>query len=355
MLLIALKLLTDIRPRKGVVFYASSTEGKIFSTCCQRVPPYGTSTAAVLYFSGTGTREEETVDKSSSWRVWLLAARPATLPASIVPVVVGTAAAVHDVVFLLLPFLAALVASVLIQIGTNLANDVFDFEKGADTGQRLGPPRVTQSGLASPQQVRQAMYLSFAAAAVLGLYLISVGGWLILLLGVLSIAAGVAYTAGPWPLGYHGLGDLCVFLFFGLVAVMGSYYLQTGTINLRALAVALPVGCIVTAILVVNNLRDIETDRRAGKRTLAVRLGARLTRLQYTLLMLTPFGLVAVCVMLHLLPMACWLSWLALPQALRAVRTVLSGVEGADLNAVLKATAQLHLFFGVLLTVGLLW
>lgn len=298
---------------------------------------------------------EKKVVAPGSWRVWLLAARPATLPASIVPVLVGTAAGVHDSAFALLPFLAALIASVLIQIGTNLANDVFDFEKGADTAHRLGPPRVTQSGLASPQQVRGAMYLSFGAAAVLGLYLVSVGGWLILLLGVLSIAAGVAYTAGPWPLGYHGLGDLCVFLFFGLVAVMGSYYLQAGTISLRALAVALPVGCTVTAILVVNNLRDIETDRRAGKRTLAVRLGARVTRVEYTLLMLAPFVLVAAFTLSGLLPPACWLPWLALPQVLSAVRTVLGEAEGPSLNAVLKATAQLHLFFGILLAVGLLW
>ncbi|MGH7961691.1 MAG: 1,4-dihydroxy-2-naphthoate polyprenyltransferase [Candidatus Binatia bacterium] len=297
---------------------------------------------------------EKKVVTPDSWRVWLLAARPATLPASIVPVLVGTAAGVHDSAFAPWPFLAALVASVLIQIGTNLANDVFDFEKGADTAQRLGPPRVTQSGLASPQQVRRAMYLSFGAAAALGLYLVSVGGWLILLLGVLSIAAGIAYTAGPWPLGYHGLGDLTVFLFFGLVAVVGSYYLQAGTISLHALAAALPVGCTVTAILVVNNLRDIETDRRAGKRTLAVRLGARLTRFQYAVLMLAPFVLVAIFVLLNLLPMACWLSWLALYQALVAVRAVLGGAEGTGLNAILKATAQLHLFFGVLLTVGLL-
>src|SRR6266404_3448552 len=226
------------------------------------------------------------------WRLWLMAARPATLPASITPVLVGTAAGVHDGAFVLLPFLSALIAAVLIQVGANLANDLFDFEKGADTSQRLGPLRVTQSGLASPRQVRLAMILSFGAAVLIGLYLITVGGWPILMIGMLCIAAGIAYTGGPWPLGYHGLGDLFVFIFFGLVAVTGSTYLQTGAFSATAFAAALPVGCTVTAILVVNNLRDIETDRQAGKRTLAVRLGALLTRAQYTLLLLLPYVLV---------------------------------------------------------------
>lgn len=290
----------------------------------------------------------------ASWRVWLMAARPATLPASIVPVLVGAAAGFHDGSFMLLPFIGALTAAVLIQIGTNLANDLFDFEKGADTSQRLGPPRVTQSGLASSQQVRLAMTLSFAAAAAIGLYLIIVGGWPILVIGVFSIAAGIAYTGGPWPLGYHGLGDLFVFVFFGLVAVIGSAYLQTGTLSFTALAAALPVGCTVTAILVVNNLRDIETDRRAGKGTLAVRIGAPLTRAQYALVMLVPYVLVTGFVLRGIFPQACWLTWLTLPLALSLVRAALGGAEGRSLNAVLKGTAQFHLFFGILLAGGLL-
>jgi 1,4-dihydroxy-2-naphthoate polyprenyltransferase len=291
---------------------------------------------------------------AESWRVWLMAARPATLPASVVPVLLGTAAGFHDGAFSLLPFLGALTAAVLIQIGTNLANDLFDFEKGADTSQRLGPPRVTQSGLASPQQVRVAMIVSFAAAAAIGLYLIRVGGWPILVVGVLSITAGITYTGGPWPLGYHGLGDLFVFVFFGLVAVLGSAYLQTSSISLTALAAALPVGCTVTAILVVNNLRDIETDRRAGKRTLAVRLGAPLTRVQYALFVAVPYVFVAMFVWLGIFPPACWLSWLTLPLAFFLTRGVVRGATGRELNAVLKGTAQLHLFFGLLLAGGLL-
>jgi 1,4-dihydroxy-2-naphthoate octaprenyltransferase len=247
-----------------------------------------------------------------------------------------------------------LIAAVLIQVGANLANDLFDFEKGADTSQRLGPPRVTQSGLASPRQVRLAMILSFSAAALFGLYLISVGGWPILVVGVLCIAAGIAYTGGPWPLGYHGLGDLFVFLFFGLVAVIGSAYLQTGILNPTAFAAALPVGCTVTAILVVNNLRDIETDRLANKRTLAVRLGAPLTRAQYTLLLLLPYVLVTGFVVRGVFPQACWLTWITLPLAVSLLRTVVRGTEGRALNAVLKGTGQLHLFFGSALAGGLL-
>lgn len=289
-----------------------------------------------------------------SWWVWVMAARPATLPASIVPVLVGTAVGVHEGFFVLLPFLGALAAAVLIQVGTNLANDVFDFEKGADTTQRLGPPRVTQSGLASPRQVRSAMILSFAAAGVLGLYLTVVGGWPILLIGLCSIVAGITYTGGPWPFGYHGLGDVAVFVFFGLVAVMGSAYLQTATFSCTAFAAALPVGCIVTAILVVNNLRDLETDRQTGKHTLAVRIGAGRTRVQYALLLLTPYGLVTGLVVLGVLPWGCWLAWLTIPLAVSLVRTVLHGADGPALNGVLKGTARLHLLFGLLLAGGFL-
>lgn len=283
------------------------------------------------------------------WSVWLMAARPATLTAAVVPVLVGTAAARHDGHFQALPFVGALSAALLIQIGTNLANDLFDFERGADARGRLGPPRVTQAGLVPPQHVRIAMYLAFGAAAAIGLYLVVVGGWPILLMGVFAIGAGIAYTGGPWPLGYHGLGDLFVFVFFGLVAVVGSYYLQAEEVGAVALAAALPVGCTVTAILVVNNLRDIESDRRAGKRTLAVRLGSRLTRVQYTLLMLGPYALVAGFAAVGTLPWWSWLSWLSLPITLSLVRAVSEGVEGGKLNPILKRTSQLHLLFGLLL------
>jgi len=216
--------------------------------------------------------------------VWLLAARPPTLWAAVVPVVVGTALAVADGDFRLPVFLMALAAALLLQVGTNFANDVFDFERGADTGERLGPPRVTQSGLLTPSDVRRGMAAAFGGAMLLGLGLTYYGGWPIIGIGVLSIVAGVIYTGGPWPTGYHGLGDAFVFCFFGLVAVGGTYYLHTDTLRWAAIAAAVPVGLLITAILVVNNLRDRETDARSGKRTLAVRLGDRATRLQYAAL-----------------------------------------------------------------------
>ena len=287
------------------------------------------------------------------WAHWLTAVRPATLLAAAAPVLVGAAAAGSvEERFRPLVFAATLATAVLLQIGTNLANDLFDFERGADT-ERLGPPRVTQSGLIPPERVRLGMFLSFGAAVAIGVYLLFVGGWPILVIGVLSIVAGVAYTGGPWPLGYHGLGDLTVFVFFGLVAVVGTYYLQAETVSATAFLTAVPVGLLVTAILVVNNLRDIETDQRAGKRTLAVRLGGQATRVQYALLVLGSYA----CVPALLLADASfwvWLAWLTLPIALMLSRGVLLGATGTDLNAVLKRTAQLDFAFGALLALGLL-
>ena len=288
------------------------------------------------------------------WSHWLTAVRPATLLAAVAPVLVGAAAAGSvEERFRPLVFAATLAAAVLLQIGTNLANDLFDFERGADTAERLGPPRVTQSGLIPPERVRLGMFVSFGAALAIGVYLLFVGGWPILVIGVLSIVAGVAYTGGPWPLGYHGLGDLMVFVFFGLVAVVGTYYLQAETVSATAFLVAVPVGLLVTAILVVNNLRDIETDRRAGKRTLAVRLGEQATRVQYVLLVLVPYACVPA---LLLVDASIWigLAWLTLPIALMLSRGVLLGATGTGLNAVLKRTAQLDFVFGALLALGLL-
>ena len=287
------------------------------------------------------------------WAHWLTAVRPVTLSAAVAPVLVGTAAAGADDHFRPLVFVATLAAALLIQIGTNLANDLFDYEHGADTEERLGPPRVTQSGLIAPEQVRLGTYAVFGAAAAIGLYLAFVGGWPILAIGAFSIVAGVVYTGGPWPLGYHGLGDLVVFVFFGLVAVVGSYYLQAETLSAVAFVAAVPVGLVVTAILVANNLRDIETDARAGKRTLAVRLGERATRLQYILFVLAPYACVPVLLLLDAGPWV-WLAWLTLPIALTLSRSVLLGAVGRELNPVLKRTAQLHLAFGALLALGLL-
>jgi len=285
-------------------------------------------------------------------QVWLLAARPATLPAAIVPVLVGSAAAAAEGHFRPLAFSAALLASMLIQVGTNLANDYSDYFKGADTAARLGPLRVTQSGLLPPETVKRATILVFALAMLLGLYLVSVAGWPIVAIGLACIVAGVLYTGGPWPLGYHGLGDLTCFVFFGFVAVLGTAYLHTETITGLAVVASLPVACLVTAILVVNNLRDIDTDRASGKYTLAVLIGRRATRLEYLLLLAGAY-LVPLARALAGASFWWWLPWLTLPLAVAVVRVVLHQ-QGRALNPALRDTARLHLSFGVLFAASLL-
>jgi len=283
-------------------------------------------------------------------KTWLLAARPPTLPAAAVPVLVGSGAAFGEGDFNVLVLIAALLAALLIQIGTNFANDVFDFERGADTDERLGPPRVTQSGLLTPRDVRLGMAAAFGGAAVLGLYLAWVGGWPIIAIGLASIVAGVAYTGGPWPFGYHGLGDVFVFVFFGLIAVCGTYYLHTGDVSGASIDAGSAVGCLITAILVVNNLRDRATDAHTGKRTLAVRLGDRATRMQYAALIAAAYAIAVA--------MAATISWwlllplLSVPLAARVGAPVLAGVDGRALNLTLKGTARLTLVFGVLMAAG---
>src|SRR5207244_5980151 len=217
----------------------------------------------------------------SGTRIWLMAARPRTLPAAVAPVLVGTALAGQAGVFHPLTFIATLVGAVFIQVGTNLSNDYSDARRGADTGDRVGPVRVTAGGLVPPRQVLVATYVTFGLAVACGAYLIAVAGWELLAVGAASILAGVLYTGGPRPYGYEGLGEVFVFLFFGIVAVAGSYYVQVKQLDWEAFALAVPVGLIAAAILVVNNVRDIDTDRRASKRTLAVRLGRDRTRTMY--------------------------------------------------------------------------
>ena len=285
-------------------------------------------------------------------RAWVMAARPPTLPAAVVPVLVGSAVAYAQGVFRPLPFAAALLAATLIQIGTNFANDYFDFRKGADTSARLGPVRVTQSGLIAPEAVLRATALTFGLAALIGLYLVLVGGWPILAIGVLSIAAGVLYTGGPFPLGYNGLGDVFVFVFFGLVAVAGTTYLHTGDVPAAALMQALPVAMLVTAILVVNNLRDVDTDRAAGKRTLAVVFGPGFARAEYAALVAAAYLLPPLSVALGLASPWALLSLLTAPLAAGLVRTMLTE-RGPALNRALKGTGQLHMLFGALLALGL--
>ena len=218
-------------------------------------------------------------------KVWVLASRPRTLPAAVAPVVVGMALANAHGLLARGPVLAAMLGACFIQIGTNFANDYFDFKSGADTAERMGPLRVTQAGLVTPAQIKAATAIAFGLAMLCGLYLTWVGGWPIVVIGLLSILSGIAYTGGPFPLGYNGLGDLFVFIFFGLVAVGGTYYVQALGYNPMALAVAVPVGLLSTAIIVVNNLRDVDTDVVAGKRTLAVMFGKGFAKAEYVTLL----------------------------------------------------------------------
>jgi 1,4-dihydroxy-2-naphthoate octaprenyltransferase len=285
-------------------------------------------------------------------RLWLLAARPRTLPAAISPVLVGTALAGSEDVFRAVPFVAALVGSVFIQIGTNLSNDYSDARRGADAEDRLGPVRVTAGGLMPPRRVLVGTYVAFAVAVAAGLYLAAAAGWELLVVGAASILAGVLYTGGPRPYGYEGLGELFVFLFFGVVAVAGSYFVQTEELRWEAFALAVPVGLLAAAILVVNNIRDIDTDRRAGKRTLAVKLGRggarRLFGAMVVLAFVVPPLLVAALSPWVLLALA------ALPLAPPLLRTVSGRSDGVALNQALAGTGRLLAVFSVLLAVGVL-
>jgi 1,4-dihydroxy-2-naphthoate octaprenyltransferase len=286
-----------------------------------------------------------------------MAARPRTLPAAIAPVLVGTAAAVFATSgdrFRIGAFLAALVGSVFIQIGTNLANDYSDARRGADTVDRLGPVRVTSSGLVAPQRVLVATWVAFAVAIGCGVYLTAVAGPLILLVGVLSIAAGVLYTGGPRPYGYEGLGEVFVFLFFGLVAVNGSYYVQLERLDGLPFGLSVAVGLLVSAILVVNNLRDIETDRRVGKNTLAVRLGRERTRTLYAALLAGALIALPLTLLIWNGPAAALLGLLVTPVGLRLRAIVRTRTDGPSLNGVLAGTGAIAGVFSVLVSLGLL-
>ena len=284
----------------------------------------------------------------------MLATRPRTLPAAVAPVLVGTAMAIADEQFALVPAVAAMTVALLLQIGVNLANDYFDYLKGIDTQDRLGPPRVTQSGLIATRQVRTGIIVAIVLSTVPGLYLASVGGWPVILIGLFCFAAALAYSGGPFPLASHGLGDLFVFIFFGLVAVCGSYYVQALRLTPMVWLLGAIQGLLITAILVVNNLRDIQTDRRSGKRTLAVIIGKRGSRIEYLLLLATAYAI----------PIILWLSgicsvWvvlpvLSLPLAIYLMRLIWKSAGGPVLNEALANTAKLVLVYSLLLSIGLI-
>lgn len=283
-------------------------------------------------------------------QIWLLASRPKTLPAAGAGVITGTALAIYDGHFALLPALAALVAAILLQIGSNLANDVFDHLRGAESKERLGPTRVTQAGLLTPQEVQIGMWITFALAALIGVYLIIVAGWAILLIGLTAILAAIAYTG---PISDRGLGDIFVFLYFGVAAVVGTYYVQALTTSPAAWWMSVPIGLLIVNILVVNNLRDIEADKAAGKITLAVRMGVAATRKEYIVLLAIAYLILLLALVFSLLPAWTLLVWLSIPLALKVNRLVQSEL-GRPLNQALAGSGQLALVYSMIFLTAIL-
>ncbi|MBI3161755.1 MAG: 1,4-dihydroxy-2-naphthoate polyprenyltransferase [Chloroflexi bacterium] len=292
-------------------------------------------------------------EQTTHWQAWGLAIRPRTLPAAAAGVLTGSALAWRDGFFQLDTALVCLLAALLLQIGSNLANDVFDYERGTDTPERLGPTRVTQAGLLSPMQVKIGMAIVFALSVFLGLYLAWLGGWVIVLIGIAGIVSAIAYTGGPFPLGYYGLGDVFVFLFFGLASVAGTYYVQAGSVSPAAWWMTIPPGLIVTAILVVNNLRDLENDRKAGKYTLAVIFGERFVKIEYLFCHLAAYSTLPILAWAGMIPWGSLLAWISIPIAFRTTRTVFTQ-KGRPLNAALAGTGQAAFAFSVLFWMGLI-
>ncbi len=287
-----------------------------------------------------------------SLRTWVLATRPKTLAAGLVPVAVGTALAFAMGQGRVLAALAALVGALLIQIGTNLTNDYYDWKKGADTRERLGPVRVTQAGLIAPRAVLTAAIASFGLAFAVGMYLVALAGWPIFVVGVLSLLFGYAYTGGPFPLAYNGLGDVFVFVFFGLVAVGGTFFVQALSLPAIALAAGIPVGALAVALLVVNNLRDVDTDAPVGKRTLVVRFGTSAGKAEYVLALAVAFKTPVAFFVLGEASAVVMLPWLCAPLAVPPLKRVFTQT-GEPLNVALAGTARLLLVFGLLFAAGL--
>lgn len=292
------------------------------------------------------------IDRPSSLTIWISAARPRTLPAAIAPVLAASALAWHDGVFQHWPAIACGVFALLIQIGTNFANDYYDFIKGADTAERVGPKRAVAAGWVSPRVMMIAMVVVFTLAFASGLTLLRFGGWPLLVIGVASIVCGIAYTGGPYPLGYNGLGDLFVFIFFGLVAVCATYFVQSGQLHSPALVIASGIGFLAANILVVNNYRDVETDAKAGKRTLIVRYGRRFARAQFAASIGAALLVPVVLIALSFRPWVL-LAWGIAPIAARHIRRLKSAATPRELILLLGDTGKLLALYAVLLSAGL--
>ncbi len=287
------------------------------------------------------------------FQAWVMASRPKTLPAAAAPVMAGTGLAAHHGALAWGPAAAAMLGALLIQIGTNLANDYYDFVHGGDTAERVGPVRVTQAGILPPATVKRGMIAVLGAAVVVGVYLVGVAGWPIVWIGLASVASAVLYTGGPYPLAYHGLGDLFVFVFFGLAAVGGTFWVQALTLPPDTWLAGAALGALVTDILVVNNLRDIETDARAGKHTMAVRLGRSGTFVEYVVLLAVGLAAPVVGVTSFGWPITALAPLLVIPLCIAPVRKVHGFREARELLPALGETARVVALYGLLLGVGL--
>ena len=291
-------------------------------------------------------------NKPSKFQSWILASRPRTLPAALVPVMVGSALAIYQGIFFPAYSIIALLCSILIQIGTNFTNDLYDFLKGTDTEERKGPLRVLASGLISVKEMKWGIFLVFFTAFLLGLYLVYSVGLVILWIGILSIIAGLAYTAGPFPLAYNGLGDLFVFIFFGIVGTVGTYYLHAQQFTFLAFLISLPVGALITNILIVNNYRDIEEDKTAGKNTLAVLLGREFSRYEYVFFILISFFVPFLLHFKYDFNIWIFLPYITLPIAITLVKMIFA-LTGIQLNKTLELSAKFSAIYGILLSIGI--
>ncbi len=293
------------------------------------------------------------VKSISKFESWILASRPKTLPAAIAPVLVGTAVAIKYDKFNFIAFLIALICSILIQVGTNFVNDLYDFLAGSDREDRIGPRRVLASGLISVKEMKWGIFITFGVTFLLGLYLVYLGGIVVLLIGLLSIFAGIAYTAGPYPLAYNGLGDIFVFLFFGFVGTVGTFYVQAFQVNPFVFLASIPVGALITNILVVNNYRDIEADKISGKHTLAVKFGRKFTRYQYLSFMILSYLILPVVFFIFNLSLFIFLPLISLPIAIKLIKMIFT-FSGPELNETLALTAKLSAIYGLLFAIGIL-
>jgi 1,4-dihydroxy-2-naphthoate polyprenyltransferase len=295
----------------------------------------------------------ESINALNKFDIWVLASRPKTLPAAIVPVFIGTSIVSFDTKVNFIAALVALVCALLIQVGTNFVNDLYDYLSGADNESRKGPTRALAAGLITINEMKAAIITVFLVTFILGLYLVYISTWITLLIGLLSIFAGIAYTAGPYPLAYNGLGDVFVFLFFGVVGTVGTYYVQVVDISPLVFWASIPVGALITNILVVNNYRDIDEDREVGKNTLAVKMGRKFTRYQYLIFMILSYLILFVVYFTFNQNLFVFLPLLTLPIAIKLIIMIFS-YKGDELNKTLELTAKLSAFYGLLFAVGIL-